>query len=187
MSEENYVFAVFAYYGEAAQCISALHQANFKEADINLVGKDCSEFKRISARINNPNKKYFVWFGSLGALGGLYAGPILAPHLPYVVSFQIITTIMATVSSSIILAYMGQFLAAFLHANEPQHYANVYEGEVLAGQALVSISAKTAEECLTAWKIMDAHGALETISRRALSGPIIGQEDQESRSFSMAA
>lgn len=176
MSEQALVFGVFENLDKATSCIAALHKAGFKEADINIVGKDCREFKYVSAKIHNPTKRAFVWFGSIGALAGLYVGPMLAPTIPYVVSFQVITTIMASVSSGIILAYMGQFMAAFLHANTPQYYANVYEGDLDQGAALISVEAESMAKRLEASKIFEEQQAVEIISRRAVQGPVIGLE-----------
>lgn len=191
MSEQALVFGVFENLDNATICIAALHKAGFKEAAINIVGKDCREFKYVSAKIHNPTKRAFLWFGSIGALAGLYVGPMLAPTIPYVVSFQVITTIMASVSSGIILAYMGQFMAAFLHADTPQYYANVYQGDLEHGAALISVEAESMEERLRAATIFEEHEAVEIVSRRAAPGPVIALDPacelQQSQNQPMSA
>ena len=178
MSQPAYVYGIFENPGSTGQILEDLHKAGFKSADLSVVGKDCPEFNNLSARIKTPMAKYFVRYGIVGALGGLYAGVTMAPDLPFPGFFQIITTIMAAVSGGIVLAYWGVWIGAFLHANEPQYYANVFEGEVENGEIVVLAETTSKEERRTAWEIMDSHEAVEIITRQADLGQIIGLEKE---------
>jgi hypothetical protein len=176
MSNPDYVYGIFESTATTGQILEDLHKAGFKSADLSVVGKDCPEFHNLSAKIKTPMARYFVRYGIAGAIGGLWAGVTMAPQLPYPGFFQIITTVMATVSGGIVLAYWGTWMGAFLHANEPQYYANVFEGEVENGEVVVLVEVNSKAERRTAWEIMDDHNALEIITRQADLGQIIGLE-----------
>ena len=176
MSQPAYVFGIFENTDCTGQILEDLHKAGFKSADLSVVGKDCREFHNQSAKIKSPMAKYFVRYGIVGALGGLWAGVTMAPQLPYPGFFQIITTVMAAVSGAVILAYFGIWIGAFLHANEPQYYANVFEGEIENGQVVVLAETSSKEERRAAWEIMDSYDAVEIITRQADLGQIIGLE-----------
>ncbi|MBN9394969.1 MAG: hypothetical protein J0H83_06965 [Candidatus Melainabacteria bacterium] len=174
--EQDLVYGVFGNENAAVDCVVRLNKAGFVEQDINVVTVK-SALERVNARITNPTKKYFVSFGTCGAVGGILAGAYLTPTLPYVVSFQILTTLMAAISGGIVLGYFGMFMAAFLHANEPQYFGNAYEGTLEEGQVLVSIelNGKNKARLAEAMQIM-VQGASEMIFRPASAGPIIGLE-----------
>lgn len=174
MSNPDYVYGIFENTTAAGQILEDLHKAGFKSADLSLVGTDCPEFHNVSARIKTPMARYFVRYGIAGALAGLWAGVTMAPHLAYPGFFQIITTVMAAVSGGVILAYWGVWIGAFLHANEPQYYANVFHGEIRNGQIVVLAEVNSKEERRSAWAIMDDHDAIEIIFRQADLGEIIG-------------
>ena len=179
MSQPDYVYGIFDNNGSAGQVLEDLHKAGFKSADLSVVGKDCPEFRNASARIKTPMARYFVRYGIAGALGGLWAGTALAPHVPTPGFFQILTTLMAAVSGGIVMAYWGTWIGAFLHANEPQYYANVFEGEIENGEIVVLAEVNSREERRAAWEIMDNHDALEIITRQADLGQIIGLESSQ--------
>ena len=174
MSNPDYVYGIFENITGAGQILEDLHKAGFKSADLSLVGTDCPEFHNVSAKIKTPMARYFVRYGIVGALAGLWAGVTMAPDLPYPGFFQIITTVMAAVSGGVILAYWGVWIGAFLHANEPQYYANVFHGEIRNGQIVVLAEVNSKEERRSAWAIMDDHDAIEIIFRQADLGEIIG-------------
>jgi hypothetical protein len=176
MSEHNFVYGVFENCEAAAAVIQRLHASDFKSAAINLVGPDTEQFQYVSAKIKDPNKRNFFVFGIIGALGGLWAGTMLAPTAPYVLQFQILTTLMAAISGSIVMAYFSLFLSAFLSANDPQFYANVYQADMSVGAALVSVEADSDKELAIAQKIIEEFAPVELIVRRAVVGPIIGVE-----------
>ena len=178
ISEQDFVYGVFDHCEAAATVVQALHGAGFKSEVINLVGPNTEQFQYVSAKIKNPTKGYFLAFGIVGALGGLWAGASLAPTIPYVVSFQVLTTLMAAISGSIVMAYFSLFVSAFLTANDPQYFANVYQADMSVGAALVSVEADSAEERAIAQKIMEEFEPIELIVRRAVVGPIIGVERQ---------
>ena len=174
MSQLDFVYGVFENAKDLQLIVADLHKAGFKEVDINVVGKDCPEFHHQSAKIKSPQAKYFVKYGIVGAFAGLWGGVMLAPPLHYVVTFQVMTMIMAAVSGGIVMAYIGTFLSAFLHASQPQYFANAYEGDVTNGAVLVSVECVSADERRKAYQIIDSHNPVETISRAAVVGPIIG-------------
>lgn len=176
MSQPAYVYGVFDTVGRSGQVLEDLHKAGFKAADLSVVGKDCPEFRNQSAKIKSPMAKYFVRYGIIGALGGLYAGVTMAPQIHTPGFFQIITTVMAAVAGGIVLAYWGVWIGAFLHSNEPQYYANVFEGEIENGEIVVLAETKTNDERRAAWEIMNTHEAVEIITRQADLGQIIGLE-----------
>ncbi len=178
MSQPDYVYGVFASDDSTGQVLEDLHKAGFKSADLSVVGKNCPQFHNLSARIKTPMARYFVRYGIVGALGGLWAGTALAPHVPTPGFFQILTTLMAAISGGIVLAYWGVWMGAFLHANEPQYYANVFEGEIENGEILVLAEANSRAERLKAFEILDAHDAVEIIVRQADLGEIIGLETE---------
>jgi hypothetical protein len=178
MSEQDFVYGVFDRCEAAAAVVQALHLAGFKSAAINLVGPKTDQFQYVSAKIKNPAKDYFVLFGAAGGLGGLWAGTVLAPTIPYVVSFQILTTLMAAISGAIVMAYFSLFVSAFLTANDPQYYANVYQADMPVGAALVSVEAVSAGERTKARMILEEFDPIELIVRRAVVGPIIGVENE---------
>ncbi|MBP6348870.1 MAG: hypothetical protein KA392_05000 [Candidatus Obscuribacter sp.] len=174
MSQLDFVYGVFENAKDLQLIVADLHKAGFKEVEINVVGKDCPEFHHQSAKIKSPQAKYFVKYGIVGAFAGLWGGVMLAPPLHYVVTFQVMTMIMAAVSGGIVMAYIGTFLSAFLHASQPQYFANAYEGDVTNGAVLVSVECVSADERRKAYQIIDSHNPVETISRAAVVGPIIG-------------
>lgn len=174
MSQLDFVYGVFENAKDLQLIVADLHKAGFKEVDINVVGKDCPEFHHQSAKIKSPQAKYFVTYGIVGAFAGLWGGVMLAPPLHYVVTFQVMTMIMAAVSGGIVMAYIGTFLSAFLHASQPQYFANAYEGDVTNGAVLVSVECVSADERRKAYQVIDSHNPIETISRAAVIGPIIG-------------
>jgi hypothetical protein len=178
MSEHDFVYGVFDHCEAAGAVVQALHKAGFKSAVINLVGPKTDQFEYVSAKIKNPTKQAFVTFGAVGALGGLWAGATLAPTIPYIVSFQILTTLMAAISGSIVMAYFGMFISAFLTANDPQYYANVYQADMSVGEALVSVEADSAQQRAEAQRIMEQFEPIELVVRRAVVGPIIGVESE---------
>ncbi|MBP6593876.1 MAG: hypothetical protein KA255_12680, partial [Candidatus Obscuribacter sp.] len=57
---------------------------------------------------------------------------------------------------------------------QPQYFANAYEGDVTNGAVLVSVECVSADERRKAYQIIDSHNPVETISRAAVVGPIIG-------------
>jgi hypothetical protein len=174
MSQLDFVYGVFEDVKGVQLIVADLHKAGFKAVDINVVGKDCPEFHHQSAKIKSPQAKYFVKYGIVGAFAGLWGGVMLAPPLHYVVTFQVMTMIMAAVSGGIVMAYIGTFLSAFLHASQPQYFANAYEGDVTNGAVLVSVECVSADERRKAYQIIDSHNPVETISRAAVVGPVIG-------------
>jgi hypothetical protein len=174
MSHPDYVYGVFAEPTTARKVIEDLHKAGFTSADLSVVGTDCDEFKHHSAKIKTPMAKYFVRYGLLGSFLGFLGGLYLDSTIPYAVSYQVMTMLMGAVSGGIVMAYIGVFLCAFFHANEPQYYANVFEGSIEEGGAVVLAEANTQEERRTAWEIMESHEPLEVITRRAVFGNIIG-------------
>lgn len=176
MSEYDFVYGVFDRCETAAGVVEHLHGAGFRPASINLVGPDTKAFQYVSAKIKDPSKRFFVLFGAIGALGGLWAGAMLAPGLPYVVSFQILTTLMGSISGAIVMAYFSLFISAFLTANDPQFYANVYQADMQAGAALVSVAAESEAERQLAQRLIEEAKPIELIVRRAVVGPIIGLE-----------
>ncbi len=176
MSQPAYVYGIFDNANICGQVLEDLHKTGFKSVDLSVVGKDCPEFRNQSAKIKSPMARYFVRYGIIGALGGLWAGVTMAPQIHTPGFFQIITTVMAAVAGGIVLAYWGVWIGAFLHANEPQYYANVFEGEIENGEIVVLAETQTSEERRTAWEIMNAHDAVEIITRRADLGQIIGLE-----------
>jgi len=176
MPQPDYVYGVFESSLSTGQLLEDLHKAGFKSADLSVVGTDCPEFRILSAKIKTPMARYFVQYGIAGALGGLWAGTVLAPQVSTPGFFQILTPVMAAVSGSIALAYFAMWIGAFLHANEPQYYANVFEGDIENGIILVLAEANSKEERRRAMEIMDDHDAAEIIVRQADLGQIIGLE-----------
>lgn len=174
MAEEVYLYGVFARASAVKESLRELTEAGYKEAQMNVVGKNCPEFKHVSASIVNPVKRYFVYFGTVGAIGGMIGGVVLAPTISYVPSFQVMTTVMGSVSLAIVMAYIGEFLAAFIHANEPQYYANLYQAEINGGDFLVSLEVEKGEDTSKAWSILADRGAREIIMRRMPLGEVIG-------------
>ncbi len=179
MSAPAYVYGIFENDRSIGQLLEELHKAGFKSADLSVVGKDTQVFHHLSARIKTPMARYFVRYGIVGALGGLWAGVMMAPQIPTPGFFQIITTVMASVAGGIVLAYWGVWMGAFLHANEPQYYANVFEGEIENGDIVVLAETTSKEERRAAWEIMDSYDAVEIITRQADYGEIIGLEKSE--------
>lgn len=174
MAHPDYVYGVFQQSTTATRVVEDLHKAGFKSADLSVVGTDCDEFKHQSAKIKTPMAKYFVRYGIFGAIAGLLGGLYLDSTIPYAVSYQVMTMLMGAVSGGIVMAYIGVFLCAFFHANEPQYYANIFEGDVEEGGVVVLAEANSPEERRRAWEIMEAHDPLEVITRRAVYGNIIG-------------
>lgn len=179
MAQPDYVYGVFDNSMSTGQLLEDLHKAGFKSADLSVVGTDCPEFRTLSAKIKTPVARYFVQYGIVGALGGMWAGTVLAPQISTPGFFQILTTLMGAVSGSIVMAYWGLWIGAFLHANEPQYYANVFEGEVKDGIIVVLAEANSREERRKAMEIMDEYNAVEITMRLADLGQVIGLETPE--------
>src|SRR3978361_1186435 len=126
MSDQDFVYGVFKKSQVALEVVSELHQAGLATSDICVVGTPDDEFKYVSAKIDDPTAKYFIRFGIGGCIAGLIAGILGAPQLPVASTVQILAPLMGAISGGIVLAYFGVFMCAFLYANKPHHWSNVF-------------------------------------------------------------
>jgi hypothetical protein len=175
MLQNSFVYAVFEENKVAASVVERLRAAGFRSEQINLVGPDSKEFQYVSAKIKDPTKRNFTRFGVVGALAGLWAGTVLSPGSP-ATTYQIMTPLMGAISGSIVMAYFSMFLTAFLTANQPQCYANVYQADLPIGEALVAVDAESESGRIDAQKILEEFAPIELVVRRAVVGPVIGLE-----------
>jgi hypothetical protein len=182
MSERDFIYGVFSEAEQGAAVVADLHASGIAESDINFITSNDKQSKTVSARLTNPTKKFMVAFGVIGTIGGMIAGALMAPALPGEGSFQVVTTLMAAVSCGLVVGYVGSITAAILYANQPQYYANIYEGVLPRGKVVVSLEAEGNEQIETAFKLMSSHDALEIIMQRAEAASFIGMEETETQS-----
>ena len=176
MSDQDIVYGVFRNSDEAVLAVAELHKAGLQTSEICVVANQGESFKYLSGAVQDPNAGYFVNFGIGGCIAGLCAGIAAAPTIPYVVSFQILTPLMAAISGGIVFAYFGCFMCAFLHANKPHHWANVFEGTVESGSVIVLAEPDSAQQKKSVIEILNALDPIELVVRRKTSNPIIAPE-----------
>jgi hypothetical protein len=173
MSQEYFVYGAFEDNGAAAQLVEKLHDAGFAKPSISVVGQENSpEFKHVAARITNRAHRFFIASGIAGAVGGLTAAIMYQPAIPYSVSFQLIVPVMAMVAGAILLGYFGMYIGMFLHANQPNYYANVFEGQVTNGAVIVCVEVNSKLQRALAAEMVSMLDPIELVIRSSSLGPI---------------
>ncbi|MBY0357259.1 MAG: hypothetical protein K2W82_04590 [Candidatus Obscuribacterales bacterium] len=165
MSDQNFVYAVFRNNLRVLDVVGGLHTAGFTTAQIGVLGAKGKQFKYLSGKVEDPSAKNFIRFGIAGCFGGLCAGISALRLVPEVVTFQILTPLMAAISGGAIFAYFGCYMSVFLNSTKPQHWANIFEGTVEAGSIIIVAECNSRDEMRTAMAVMDAENPVELIAR----------------------
>lgn len=178
MSGQDFIYGVFKRSDVALHVVADLHGAGLTKSDICVLGSGEGEFKYVSAQLKDPTVKYFVMSGLIGCVLGLFAGVMGAPRIHYdMPMFQILTPLMGAISGGIVLAYFGMFMGAFLNANQPQHWANVFEGTVQDGEVIVAVEPTNNEQRKLAMEIIDRSHPVELIVRKKSINDIVPKEE----------
>ncbi len=170
MSDQDYVYGVFADVENVPTVVSQLHQAGLQTSEICVLGKKSEQFTHVSGKIEDPTARQFLWFGVGGGIAGLIAGIAMSLHIPGINGFQVIVPLMGTISGGACFPYFMCQLMTFLTSNKPQHWANVFEGTVEAGSVIVMAEPKSAEQRQAAMEILLKYNPLEMIFRKTAWG-----------------
>ena len=166
MSDQDFVYGVFKGSDKAFLVVSELHKAGLKTSEIAVLGNKTEQFRYLSGKIEDQTLKHFAEFGMGGCILGLIAGIAGAPHIPFGQSFQIIVPFMATISGGAAFAYFGCWMGAFLHANQPQHWASAFEGTVEGGDIIILAEPQNRAQRSKTIEILHSHNPSELIFRR---------------------
>jgi hypothetical protein len=170
MSDQDYIYGVFSAADKIPEMVSQLHRAGLKTSEICVLGNKSEQFNTVSGKIKDPTAKSFVWFGIGGAIAGLIAGIAVSLHIPGVNGFQLIVPLMGTVSGGACFPYVICQLAMFLTANNPQHWAHVFEGTVEGGSVIIMAEPQSFDQKRSAMDILMAHNPIEMIFRKSQWG-----------------
>ncbi len=167
MSDQDYIYGVFEDASNVPAVVTQLHKAGLQTSEICVLGNKSEQFTNIAGKIKDPTAKYFIHFGIAGAIGGLVVGIFASLHIPGVNGFQVIVPLMGTIAGGACFPYFVCQLATFLTSNQPQHWANVFEGSVAAGAVIVMAEPQSVEERNSAMNIFLASNPIEMIFRRS--------------------
>ena len=170
MSDQDYIYGVFADANHVPTVVSQLHNAGLQTSEICVLGNKSEQFTNIAGKIEDPTSKHFIQFGIGGAIAGLIAGIAVSLHIPGVNGFQLIVPLMGTLAGGACFPYFVCQLATFLTSNKPQHWANVFEGSVAAGAVIIMAEPQSAQERKSAMDIFLAFNPTEMIFRRTAWG-----------------
>lgn len=170
MSDQDYVYGVFTGGEKVPDVVAELHRAGLKTSEICVLGNKSEQFNTISGKIKDPTAKNFMYFGIAGAIGGLIAGIAVSLHIPGINGFQLIVPLMGAVSGGACFPYVICQLAMFLTANDPQHWAHVFEGSVEHGAVIIMAEPQTSAQKQSAMQIFLAHNPVEMIFRKSQWG-----------------
>ncbi|MBS2003850.1 MAG: hypothetical protein JST44_20255 [Cyanobacteria bacterium SZAS LIN-5] len=166
-SDQDYIYGVFRDVENVPNVVSQLHKAGLQTSEICVLGNKSEQFATMAGKIEDPTSRHFIQFGIAGAIGGLIAGIFASLHIPGVNGFQLIVPLMGTVAGGACFPYFVCQLACFLTSNKPQHWANVFEGSVQAGEVIVMAEPQSPEERNAAMNIFLASNPIEMIFRRS--------------------
>ncbi|MFN8550656.1 MAG: hypothetical protein U0103_04130 [Candidatus Obscuribacterales bacterium] len=166
-SDQDYIYGVFRDVENVPNVVSQLHKAGLQTSEICVLGNKSEQFATVAGKIEDPTSRHFIQFGIAGAIGGLIAGIFASLHIPGVNGFQLIVPLMGTVAGGACFPYFVCQLACFLTSNKPQHWANVFEGSVQAGEVIVMAEPQSPEERNAAMNIFLASNPIEMIFRRS--------------------
>lgn len=166
MSDQDYIYGVYADAGHVQAAVAKLHEAGLQTSEICVLGRKSDQFKTVAGKIEDPTAKYFIQFGIGGAIAGLIAGISVSLHIPGVNGFQLIVPLMGTVAGGACFPYFICQLATFLTSNKPQHWANVFEGSVEAGSVIIMAEPQSPAQRQSAMDILLAYNPIEMIFRR---------------------
>ncbi len=167
MSDQDYVYGVFADQSNVAAMVTQMHEAGLRTSEICVLGNKSEQFSQLAGKIEDPTSKHFIAFGVGGAIAGLIAGLVVSLHIPGVNGFQLIVPLMGTVAGGACFPYFICQLATFLTSNRPQHWANVFEGTVTDGSVIVMVEPQSSAQRQSAIDILLEHNAIEMIFRRS--------------------
>jgi len=170
MSDQDYVYGIFASPESVPAVVSKLHEIGLKTSEICVLGNKTEQFNNIAGKLIDPMAKHFVGFGIGGAIAGLIAGISVSLHIPGVNGFQLIVPLMGTVAGGACFPYFISMLGAFLSSSNPQHWASVFEGEVHAGEVIVMAEPQSSAQRKAAMDILLAFDPLEVIFRKTAFG-----------------
>ncbi|HEY9678837.1 MAG TPA: hypothetical protein V6C76_12575 [Drouetiella sp.] len=182
MTDQDYIYGVFADVDSVPSIISQLHTAGMNTSEICVLGNRSDQFKQMAGKIEDPTSKHFIQFGIFGAVLGLIAGIFASMHIPGVNGFQLIVPLMGTVAGGACFPYFVCQLATFLTSNKPQHWANVFEGSVHAGSVIVMAEPQSPEQRNAAMNIFLASNPIEMIFRKAPWG-VAGMDGEDQTEF----
>ncbi len=170
MSDQDYVYGIFASPESVPAVVSRLHEIGLKTAEICVLGNKTKQFDNVAGKLIDPMAKHFVGFGIGGAVAGLIAGICVSLHIPGVNGFQLIVPLMGTIAGGACFPYFMTLLGAFLSSSNPQHWASVFEGEVHGGEVIVMAEPQSSAQRKEAMDILLAFDPLEVIFRKTALG-----------------
>jgi hypothetical protein len=166
MSDQDYVYAVFRDSDKTVSVVESLNKAGMPSSQICVLGNKSEQFNQLAGRIDDPTGRYFIMFGLGGGIAGLLAGVSMALHIPGAYGFQIIVPLMATIAGASVFPYFCSLIGAFLVANKPQHWASVFEGQVVDGSIIVMAEPQNELQRVSAMEIFMDAKPIEMIFRR---------------------
>lgn len=170
MSDQDYVYGIFASPESVPTVVSKLHEIGLKTGEICVLGNRTEQFDNIAGKLIDPMAKHFIGFGIGGAVAGLIAGICVSLHIPGINGFQLIVPLMGTLAGGACFPYFMTLLGAFLSSSNPQHWASVFEGEVHAGEVIVMAEPQSSAQRKEAMDILLAFDPVEVIFRKTALG-----------------
>ncbi|MBS2009886.1 MAG: hypothetical protein JST01_22745 [Cyanobacteria bacterium SZAS TMP-1] len=170
MSDQDYVYGIFASPESVPTVVSKLHEIGLKTGEICVLGNKTEQFDNIAGKLIDPMAKHFIGFGIGGAVAGLIAGICVSLHIPGINGFQLIVPLMGTLAGGACFPYFMTLLGAFLSSSNPQHWASVFEGEVHAGEVIVMAEPQSSAQRKEAMDILLAFDPVEVIFRKTALG-----------------
>ncbi|MBS1989814.1 MAG: hypothetical protein JSS83_04805 [Cyanobacteria bacterium SZAS LIN-3] len=170
MSDQDYVYGIFASPESVPTVVSKLHEIGLKTGEICVLGNKTKQFDNIAGKLIDPMAKHFIGFGIGGAVAGLIAGICVSLHIPGINGFQLIVPLMGTLAGGACFPYFMTLLGAFLSSSNPQHWASVFEGEVHAGEVIVMAEPQSSAQRKEAMDILLAFDPVEVIFRKTALG-----------------
>jgi hypothetical protein len=157
------VIGIFEDYHTAAQVIEALKNADFKPADISILGSDPDELRLVAAEADVEAKgadRVVTTCGALGAVGGWLVG-LAALAVPGAGPLLAAGPLMAALSGAAAGGIIGVITGALLHFDVPEYEAKVYAGHLTAGKVLVGVHTEDHDSRVRAEDIMEEFDAIE--------------------------
>jgi len=170
MSDQDYVYGIFASPESVPAVVSKLHEIGLQTSEICVLGNKTEQFNNIAGKLIDPMAKHFIGFGIGGAIAGLIAGVCVSLHIPGVNGFQLIVPLMGTIAGGACFPYFISMLGAFLSSSNPQHWASVFEGEVHGGEVIVMAEPQSSAQRKQAMNILLAFDPMEVIFRKTALG-----------------
>ncbi|HEY9784946.1 MAG TPA: hypothetical protein V6D17_06045 [Candidatus Obscuribacterales bacterium] len=144
----------------ASTALEALMNANFKPDQVSVLGNDMGELRMMDIPVRNePPDRFVIVAGTVGAIIGALAGPILA-IASNATNAIALTTLGAFFGAAAGLS-LGMVMGAILHFDIPEFKSRVVETHLKKGKVMIVVFAENHDETVKAEAVLDEFGATE--------------------------